>query len=266
MTQPLVSATWLQHHLDDSDLILLDASATFDPSNTIRGALHFDIKNVFSDTKSPYPNTFPTKDTFEKECQQLGINTHSHLIVFDDKGIFTSPRVWWMFKTMGHDKVSVLDGGLPYWHSLGFATGAFRTATVGKGTFKATLSKENISFYEQIIANIDTQACQIIDARSQGRFKGTAPEPREHIKSGHIAQAINLPYTEVLDTDRFKSKEDLKAIFQNHKFSDKPLIFSCGSGITACIILLAYHIASGSMGSVYDGSWTEWAEKNELFT
>lgn len=263
MTPPLVSAVWLRDHLEDSELILLDASSIFDPSNGIKGALHFDIKNVFSDSDSPFPNTFPPTQQFEKEYQQLGIDRDSHLIVFDNKGIFTSPRVWWMFKTMGHEKISVLDGGIPHWHSLGFPTGALPAINTHKGTFKATLNQEALSSYEQITENINTQSCQLVDARSQGRFEGTAPEPRAHIKSGHIPHAINLPYTAVLDGNRFKSKEALEAIFQDRKFSKKPLIFSCGSGITACILLLAYYLVSGNMSSVYDGSWTEWAEKNE---
>lgn len=266
MTQPLVSATWLRDHLDDLDIILLDASATFDPKNTIKAAVHFDIKNVFSDNQNPLPNAFPAGKQFENECRSIGINITSHIIVFDDKGIFTSPRVWWMFKAMGHDKISVLNGGLPRWQSLGFSTGSLLATTTRKGTFKVNLRKEAIISYVQILENINTQAFQVIDARSMSRFKGISPEPRPHIKSGHITNAINLPYTEVLDRDVFKSTEELKIIFQDLQLSDQPLVFTCGSGITACIVLLAHHLVSGKMASVYDGSWTEWAEKNRLFT
>lgn len=265
MTTPLVTAAWLETHLKDDHIILLDASPTFDLSSTIQGAQHIDIKNTFSDTSSLFPNTFPTAAQFQREARALGINTNSHIVVFDPKGIFHSPRVWWMFRTMGHEKVSVLDGGLPAWNSNRYPTGNPTQITRKEGDFKASLDPTAIKSYEHILQNSKDSACTLIDARSSGRFEGTDPEPRAHIKSGHIPNALNLPYTEVLEDGSYKSKEELNTIFKSLQLPDKPIIFSCGSGITACVILLARYLGTGQLSLVYDGSWTEWAEKQELF-
>ncbi|WP_339849633.1 sulfurtransferase [uncultured Dokdonia sp.] len=265
MVNQLVSVQWLKQHLSDENIVLLDASAHFNTSSNIRGAQHFDIKNNFSDTESAFPNTFPQPAQFEKECQALGIDTDSHIIVYDDKGIFTSPRVWWMFKTMGHHNVSVLDGGLPEWIGNNFLVTTIVQVKRTTGNFKAHLDESAIKSYTQVVQNTNSGDCQLIDARSSGRFNGTDPEPRIHIQSGHIKNSLNLPYTEVLDNGKFKSKKELKLTFDNLNLADTPIIFSCGSGITACIILFALALISDRELSVYDGSWTEWAEKQELF-
>ncbi len=265
MVDQLVSVQWLKQHFSDDNIVLLDASAHFNTTSNIFGTQHFDIKNTFSDTQSGFPNTFPQPAQFEKECQALGINTDSHIIVYDDKGIFTSPRVWWMFKTMGHHNVSVLDGGLPEWIANDFPVTTIVEVTRPTGNFKAHLDESAIKSYAQVVQNITTSNCQLIDARSSGRFNGTDPEPRTHIQSGHIKNSLNLPYTEVLDNGKFKSTEELKLTFDNLNLEDTPIIFSCGSGITACILLFAFALISDREPSVYDGSWTEWAEKQELF-
>lgn len=265
MAQQLVSTTWLRDHLGDADIVLLDASPDFNIGTTIKGAQHFDIKNIFSDTESPFPNTFPTVTHFQKASRELGVNNESHIIIFDSKGIFTSPRVWWMFKTMGHSKVNVLDGGLPAWQSLGLPLGAADNRTSLTGNFKAIFNKEAIASYTQVIENLMSNRCQIIDARSEGRFKGTTPEPRVHLNSGNIKHSKNLPYTEVIVNGHYKSREELTTIFETLVRKNQPLIFSCGSGITACIILLAYRLISDQPAAVFDGSWTEWAEREGLF-
>lgn len=265
MTDQLVSVQWLKEHIKDKHIILLDASATFDATLTIDGAQHFDIKNIFSDTESPFPNTFPKAEQFEKECQKLGINTSSHIIVFDNKGIFNSPRVWWLFKTMGHDNISVLDGGLPEWTSSNLSTEYLKAPKPTIGNFTSQLQPTAVKRYDQIVKNTKTSDYQVIDARSSGRFNGTTPEPRAHIQSGSIKNSINLPYTEVLSNGKYKTKEELATIFNNLKLTSKPIIFSCGSGITACVILFAFNLISDQASSIYDGSWTEWAEKQELF-
>lgn len=265
MVDQLVSIQWLEKHLSDDNIVLLDASAHFNTASNIRGAQHFDIKNTFSDTESAFPNTFPQPAQFEKECQTLGIDSDSHIIVYDDKGIFTSPRVWWMFKTMGHHNVSILDGGLPEWIANNFPVTTIVEVKRSPGNFKAHLDESAIKSYAHVVQNITTSNYQLIDARSSGRFNGTDPEPRTHIQSGHIKNSLNLPYTEVLDNGKFKSKKELKLTFDNLNLADTPIIFSCGSGITACIILFALALISDRERSVYDGSWTEWAEKQELF-
>ncbi len=265
MNDQLVTAAWLKQHLGNENLIILDASQNFDGKSVLPGARHIDIKNTFSDPDDPLPNSLPSSEHFEKECQKIGINRDTHLVVYDNQGIFTSPRVWWMFRTFGHTNISVLDGGLPQWIVNNFPTQNYSQKSIDTGNFKATLEGNRVKTFNDIAINTETQEYYLLDARSSGRFRGTAPEPRAQLKSGAIKNSINLPYTEVLDGTIFKSNSELRKIFDDLNISDKPIIFSCGSGITACIILFAHHLINDKVQSVYDGSWTDWATKKKLF-
>ena len=269
---PLVSVIWLKENLNKSNLIVLDSSLDKTVSGsvskfkdlTIPTARYFDLKSHFSDTKSPFPNTMPTKAQFEKECQKLGINKSSELIVFDNQGIYSSPRVWWMFKIMGHHSVKVLDGGLVEWVNKGFPTEKRTQKTYNQGDFMATLNKDYIIDFNTVKQNTLQHTFTLIDARSKERFEGIANEPRKTLKSGKIRGSINLPFKDVLYKGKYKSKAELKALFKNKcNYNDK-LVFSCGSGLTACIVLLACEIGFKKSPFVYDGSWTEWATKNSL--
>lgn len=269
----LVSAEWLNQNLTKKDLILLDASLSSTAEGkssdlqllTIPGAHYFDLKGKFSDKSSWFPNTLPSAEQFESECRKLGINNASHIVVFDNMGVYSSPRVWWMFKAMGHDNVAVLNGGLPEWVNLGFPTAPLNKEEVyPAGDFKATLRQELVKSYEDVVANLSTGSFTIVDARSEGRFNGTAPEPRKQLKSGHIAGSVNIPYGDVLENGKFRSVEELKALFENKATDDKELVYSCGSGLTACIVMLAGELAHQNNKAIYDGSWTEWAELQHL--
>lgn len=266
MVEKIVSASWLQKYLFDEDLIIVNASPSFDQKHTIQGARHFDIKNVFSDTSSTFPNTFPSASQFESEARKIGIDQNSHIVVYEDLGIFYSPRVWWMFTVMGHKKISVLNGGLPDWKASGFSLSNGINTLYETGDFNAVFDPAAIKKYDDILKNTISDECYLIDARSKGRFTGEVPEPRSHIQSGHIKNAINLPYTAVLDKGKYRSKEQITSIFKDLNITDKPVIFTCGSGITACIIFLALELISNQTKYIYDGSWTEWAEKEGLFT
>ena len=255
MKNPIVSAAWLQEHLNDSNLIVLEARLDQNPDLQIKGARLFDIKNDFSNTNNPLPNTFPSEEKFTAEAQKLGINTNSTIVVYDSTGIYSSPRAWWMFKAMGHSNVFVLDGGLPEWIKQGFSTEKLQHATYPKGNFVVKFQPELIKNKEQILENITTKKAVLMDARSADRFYATLEEPRAGLRSGHIPGSINSPYTELQQDGKFKSKEELKEIL---KLNDQPLFFTCGSGITACIVLLATELISDNPKAVYDGSWTEW--------
>ena len=262
--QNIVTPHWLKDNLHHPNLVLLDCSLNIIPEThkTIPNALYFDLKRKFSDISSAYPNMMPSEQQFESKCRALGINQSSEIVVFDHKGIYSSPRVWWMFKTMGHEDVAVLDGGLPEWVDKGYPIEAIKTH-YKKGDFKATISSNNVKSFDDVIKNIDESSFLVVDARSEGRFKGTAPEPRKTLKSGHIKNSKNIPFTSVLDQGKFKSPAELQRIFQNLN-SDKDYVFSCGSGITACILSLASELAGKPSRTIYDGSWTEWAERNKL--
>ncbi len=264
MLPPLISVKELQAILNDKDLIILDASQQA-VEEIIPGARLFDIKNKFSDINSNYPNSFPSTKQFEIESQQLGINNKSKLVVYDNKGIYSSPRVWYMFRAIGHKNITVLDGGLPAWKSENLRTNQHSKSKYKKGNFTANKSYNNTIGYQEICKNIVSKDFQLVDARSTGRFNGTTPEPRKGIKSGHIPNSINIPYLTLLKNNHFKTKGELKEIFKSLTNINKPIVFSCGSGITACILLLGYYIAYNLEANLYDGSWTEWAIKQQLF-
>lgn len=268
--KPLVTSQWLHTNLSDADIFILDAGLTGTiagevsefQNKCIAGARFFDLKNNFSDANSPYPNMLPRPEDFQKECRKLGINSSSKLVIYDNLGVYSSPRVWWMFKAMGHDNVTVLDGGLPDWISNGYPTEEIHLNKKSRlGNFKANFKKEMVFDFDKISANIQDQNAIVIDARSEGRFNGTAPEPRPELKSGHIQNSLNIPYEKVLENGKFKSVSELEAIFNSETYSDKALVFSCGSGLTACIILLASELVLPNKKAVYDGSWTEWTQK-----
>ncbi|MDW3191380.1 MAG: sulfurtransferase [Cytophagales bacterium] len=271
---PLVSVDWLNQNQHNPDLILLDASlpGTVEGKSadtgqaTIPGARFFDLKKKFSDLNAPFPNTIPSPTQFEKECRDLGVNNHSTIIVFDNMGIYSSPRVWWLFKTMRHQKVFVLDGGLPEWIKAGLSTTTTHAISETSGDLIANYRSEFLKTFEDVVNNCEHPHFKLIDARSAGRFSGEQSEPRKHLKSGHIPGSVNLPFGEVLENGKFKSKEDLDAIFQNLVGNEQNLAFSCGSGLTACIILLAAHLTGRESKLLYDGSWTEWAERKRLIT
>jgi thiosulfate/3-mercaptopyruvate sulfurtransferase len=267
----LVSIAWLEANLKNKDLILLDASLeaaagkhSMPQLRSIPGAIYFDLKGSFSDKNSAFPNTLPSEEQFESECQKLGINQSSKIVVFDNLGIYSSPRVWWMFKIMGHDNISVLNGGLPEWLGSGYLAEKIRLEAYQLGNFKANLSKQFVKSYYDILDNVNTKSFHLIDARSEGRFNGREKEPRKHLKSGQIFNSINIPYPSVLKQGKFKPELELREIFAAKGLDKKDLVFSCGSGLTACILMLASELAYRKSRYIYDGSWSEWAERQNL--
>ena len=268
----IVSTEWLNQNLDKPNLIILDASIQTSANGkefekfdrTIPNARRFDLQKVFLDKNSTFPNTIPDPEEFELESKKLGINEDSEIIVFDNNGIYSSPRVWWLFNVMGHQKISVLDGGLPNWIENGFRTVKKHTESFEIGDFKVKFDKTLVVDFEQVVNNSREKKFTIIDARSKSRFNGVGKEPRKHLKSGKIKYSINIPYQEVLQNGKFKSKSELNALFDDKCSAEKELVFSCGSGMTACIVMLACQIGYVNSSKVYDGSWTEWAERNNL--
>jgi thiosulfate/3-mercaptopyruvate sulfurtransferase len=269
---PVVDNQWLHDHLDDEDVLILDASPRQNKSGLkpefenlrIRGARYFDLEHDFSKRDTPLPNMLPAEKDFQHACRMLGIKKSSIIIVYDNLGVYTSPRVWWMFKTMGHESVSVLDGGLSGWIHRGFPTEITEPKYSAIGDFTAKFNSRNIASCQTILYNLERRESIIIDAREQNRFNGSSSEPRKGIRSGHIPGSFNIPFQRVLINGHFKSAEELKKVFREIPIKDKPLIFSCGSGVTACIVLLAAELISDSVKKVYDGSWAEWGGNENL--
>ena len=272
---PIVTSEWLHAHLNDKDLIILDASPKSNVSGLasefenkqIPNARYFDLKNDFSKPNCEFPNTIPNTDQFERSARNLGITNSSKIVVYDNLGIYSSPRAWWLFKIFGHKNVSVLEGGLPDWIKQGQSTELIKSnSEILPGDFNVKFNSANIRSYEDIKTNIDSQTELIIDARSEGRFNGTTTEPRKELQSGSIQNSANLPFQEVTISEHFLSKTKLVDVFTKLNPENKSLVFSCGSGLTACIIALAYEIAFNKPFAIYDGSWTEWATKENLLT
>ncbi len=269
MANTIVSCEWLLENLNNKNLVILDASPQTNKSGLqaetdnvfIPNARHFNLAKDFSDVNAEFPNTFPSEHQFNTNSQKLGVNQDSIIVVYDNLGIYSSPRVWWMFQSMGHENVFVLNGGLPEWIKKDYPVNNSLHETFEKGSFQGKLDTSVIKDYTFMQSNASTCTSQVIDARSKGRFEGTAPEPREGLKSGAIPYSINIPFQEVIKGGCLKSKEELKEIFKKVISNKQPKIFSCGSGLTACIILLAAkHIGISDL-HIYDGSWTEWATK-----
>nr|WP_315214441.1 sulfurtransferase [uncultured Flavobacterium sp.] len=270
MTEPIVSTAWLYANFGNPELILLEAVLKDNQSNLksdlenfqIKSARLFDIKNTFSDNNNPLPNTLPSAEQFETEAKKLGINKNSTIVIYDKLGIYSSPRAWWLFKIMGHKNVFVLDGGFPAWIAEGYATEEIPTnQNYETGDFEAKFVPELVKTKEQIIENIATKEAVLIDARAENRFKGIGDEPRAGLRSGHIPGSINIPYTKLIRDGKFLSKAELIEILP---ISEKPLLFTCGSGVTACIDFIAYELICKNPKSVYDGSWTEWGQLEHL--
>ncbi|MEQ8239900.1 MAG: 3-mercaptopyruvate sulfurtransferase [Cyclobacteriaceae bacterium] len=265
----LVSVAWLSDHLEDEKLILLDCrlakpkSVVGDESlngTFIPGARSFDLNGKFSDINTNLPHMMPDEEHFNQAAKKLGISNDSKIVVYDQFGIYSSPRVWWMFKAMGHRNIAVLDGGLPAWISASKSTIPELNQKIKEGNFKAQLQKEWLADASEVLERSTDSSHMIIDARSAGRFHGTEPEPREGLKGGHIPGSKNLPFQEVLQHGKFKSKEDLERIFEQLGVENETLTCTCGSGVTASIILLAAALAGYEALSLYDGSWSEWGQ------
>ncbi len=274
LNNPLVSVDWLYNHLNNKDVFILDCTipkVTANKNNfttaekqQVKGAIFFDIKNVFSDKNAEFPNTVLSPKKFEEKVQELGINKSSTLICYDDLGIYSSPRVWWNFKLMGFNNIAVLDGGLPKWKENNYPTEKPQNQKSKKGNFRVNYQPQKIKYTKDVFAAINNEKTAILDARSRGRFYAEAPEPRKGVKSGHIPNSMNLPYSEILNDGMLKSKEELKIIFNQLTPNKEKIIFSCGTGITASVLALAAEIAEIKNYAVYDGSWTEWGSTNNL--
>jgi thiosulfate/3-mercaptopyruvate sulfurtransferase len=206
----------------------------------------------------------PGADLFTEEVRKLGINSDSVIVIYDDVGLYSSPRAWWMLRAMGHEQVAVLDGGLRAWVAAGFATIDSLQLNPGAGNFEANYAEDSFCDFNVVLSAIDDSSCAILDARSSGRFHGTAPEPRAGIRGGHMPNAQNLPFPKLLNEGSLKPVAELIEIFNEIITHDQRLITSCGSGLTACILTFAAYLAGHRNLSVYDGSWIEWGAPSKL--
>ncbi|HDV5401912.1 TPA: sulfurtransferase, partial [Vibrio cholerae] len=251
MTSPLVTAQWLQQHLHDPNLVLLDSSIEFqiptesekDWVNKIPNAQRFDYDKVFCDPDSPLPHMMPSEERFNTLARELGINQDSFIVVYDNSGTFASPRAWWMFKAMGHHKVYILNGGLTEWKAQGYNVTQYYREPTTKGNFDGKLNPQAFVDASYVLKQIDNPHSQTIDARGLARFFGEVPEPRPGVRSGHIPGSSCLPFAELITGHKLKEQAELRPLL-THMLPDtaQEYLFSCGSGVTACIVLLAAYV------------------------
>ncbi|RZJ68304.1 MAG: sulfurtransferase [Flavobacterium sp.] len=258
MTNPLVDADWLFEHRNDARLIILDArSPKSKVIEKIPNSIHFDLEETFSDVASGLPHTMISPEKFQHEARKLGIDQNSTIVVYDDIGSYWSPRVWWMFRSMGFENIEVLNGGLIAWKDAGFETVENFISPTETGNFTSKYKSEFFCSASELFEKISEKSSVVIDARNTDRYNGLVDEPRQGLKRGHIPTAINIPFEDCLAGNRLKPKPDLEKLFDDLN-KQTQLIFSCGSGVTACIVALAATVAGFDDLRVYDGSWSEW--------
>lgn len=264
----LVSTEWLAAHLKDPDLRILDASwympaeardakAEFAKAH-IPNARFFDIDDV-SDHRSDLPHMAPPVEKFMSRLRAMGVGDGHQVVVYDGSGLFSAARVWWLFKLMGQDNIAVLDGGLPKWLSEGRPVND-EDPVIRDRHMTVRRRAELVKDVTQVSSASKLGDYEIIDARAPERFRGDVPEPREGLRSGHIPGAKNVFFKSLLNGDQtLKSPAEVKAIFEGAGVDlQKPVITSCGSGVTAAVLSLALEAIGKTDHSLYDGSWTEW--------
>ncbi len=274
MNKPIVSTDWLASHLSAPDVRVVDASwhmpdAKRDPwaeytQAHIPGAVFFDIDEI-SDKNSPYPHMLPPPEKFASRMKKLGLGDGHRVIVYDTAGIFSAARVWWTLRAMGHEDVFVLDGGFPKW--LAEKRPVEDMPPIHRERHFTPRPNHLIRRdAAQVLANISSRREQIADARSAARFNAEVPEPRPGVRGGHVPGSRNLHYTALLNSDgTLRKPEELVAAFRKADIdTNRPVTASCGSGITAAIILLALRSIGAPDGALYDGSWSEWGSRPEL--
>ncbi len=272
MNDPFVSTQWLAAHLSDPDVVVLDGSwhmpnaarnAQADYlAGHIPGAVFFDIDGV-ADTDSPLPHMLPSPADFAHMVGALGISEAMTIVVYDEIGLFSAPRVWWTFRTMGARDVRILSGGGPKWRAEKRPTQVGLVARP-RQVFHADFDAARVVDFDTVRDRSQDGASQIADARPAQRFHAEVPEPRKGLRAGHIPGSVNLPVSLLTQDGQMKPAAQLATLFTERGIAlDRPLITSCGSGITAATLALAAELAGADKVAVYDGSWTEWGSRTD---
>lgn len=272
---PVVSAQWLNEHLSEASVCVVDASVHLPDTGRdaaaeylaehIPGALFFDLAKI-ADPNNPLPRKFPPRDLFAREVGALGIDNDTHVVAYDAPGLYSAARVWWLFRHYGYDNVSVLDGGLKAWKAAGLPVEAGEVKPVPK-TFMPGIERGLLALWPDVLRAANEGEAQILDARTPGRFAGTELDRYPGTRPGHIPNSMNLYWADLLDakTRKLLPVETIRQrLAQAGVSADKPVTLTCGSGLTACILALGLHLTGRDDWCVYDGSWDEWGRNKEL--
>ena len=269
MSDLLVSTEWLKHHLGDPKVKIVDASwylpaqkrdakAEF-LAGHIPGAVFFDI-DAIADHSTDLPHMLPDEESFSKAAGALGLSDTDTIVVYDGMGLFSAPRVWWTLKTFGAKDIRILDGGFPAWDK-GRYPRVPGDAKPKPAHFNATLAKDRVRDFEQVRAALG-RGETVVDARSAPRFRGELPEPRPGLPSGHMPGALNLHYEKLAEDGRLVAPERIRKLFEDAKVDlASPVTTTCGSGITAAVLLFALARIGKDDVALYDGSWADWGSR-----
>ncbi|WP_343529956.1 3-mercaptopyruvate sulfurtransferase [Yokenella regensburgei] len=274
-TSFFVAADWLAEHINDPDVQILDARMAPAGQEHLRdmaaeyraghlpGAVYFDIE-ALSDHNSPLPHMMPRPEAFAVAMRELGVSSDKHLVVYDEGNLFSAPRAWWMLRTFGVERVSILAGGLAGWtrDDLLLQQG---NVVPPEGEFDATMTEGAVKRLTDVLLASHEGSAQIVDARPAPRFNAQADEPRPGLRRGHIPGARNLPWGDLVINGELKTTDELEAIFAGQDIDlSQPIIASCGSGVTAAVVVLALATLDAKDVTLYDGAWSEWGARSDL--
>jgi thiosulfate/3-mercaptopyruvate sulfurtransferase len=271
---PFVSTAWLAHRLDAPDIVVVDGSYYLSSMNRdaeaeylaahIPGAIRFDIDRV-KDASSPLPHMLPSPEVFAAEVGAMGIGDGMKIVVYDGAGLFSAPRVWWTFRQFGARDVALLEGGFPAWKAEGRPIEDGPPRPRSPRTFTARFDHGQVASLADVQRALATESAQVVDARPADRFRGEAPEPRPGLRSGHMPGALNLPFADLIEGGRLKDAAAIKSAVEAAGVDPaRPIITTCGSGVSAVTLALALETIGRPAKAVYDGSWAEWGSREDL--